>query len=77
MPIEQILLTSMLAEQRPAQKDIDFEQAQIWLDRYTNEVTISLSIRDFYLKLSAHNSRSGKLQEELYCHVKFSKVWAN
>ena len=62
-----------LAEQRPAQKDIVFEQAQIWLDRYTNEVTISLSIRYFYLKLSSHYSRSGKLQEELYCHVKMLK----
>ena len=63
-----------LAKQRPTQKhkDLVFEQAQIWLDRYTNE-TISLSIIDFYLKLSAHYSRSGKLQEELYCHVKMLK----
>ena len=57
---------------RPTEGEFVSVQAENWLDQYTDSSN-SLLLRDFYSNLSVHYRRVGKLQEELYCHIKLLK----
>ena len=58
------------------EEELISEQAQTWLEAFTGSLH-SLAIREFYMKLSVHYRRVGKLQEEMQSHVKMLKSAGN
>ena len=61
---------------QPEEEELISEQAQTWLEAFTGSLH-SLAIREFYMKLSVHYRRVGKLQEEMQSHIKMLKSAGN
>ena len=68
-----VYFTLKLMEHKSEGIELVLEKVYHWLDQRTGSADPSI-VANFYLKLSVHYHNLGRVQEELYCHVKRLKA---